>query len=90
MTLKAVFAMRNFEARLRIPEEGSERCSRNVAITCRHICIRFQRLAAMFSTTRGYSQALPRLPKFTLAAAIFFSTLKLRDVILRHSHVYLT
>ena len=38
----------------------------------------------------GYPQALPRVPDLTAAAAILFSTLKLRDVILRHSHTYLT
>ena len=37
-------------ARLRLPEEGSERCSRNVANTRCHICIRIARVAAMFST----------------------------------------
>jgi hypothetical protein len=44
----------------------------------------------MFSTMRGYPQALPRLPNFTAAAAILSSILELREVILRHSHVYLT
>ena len=44
----------------------------------------------MFNTTRGYPQALPCVPDLTAAAAILFSTLELREVILRHSHVYQT
>jgi len=38
----------------------------------------------------GYPQALPRVPDLTEAAAILFSTLELREIILRHSHAYLT
>ena len=39
---------------------------------------------------RGYPQALPRLPIFKVEAAILFSTLEPREVILSHSQDYLT
>ena len=39
---------------------------------------------------RGYPQALPRLPNFTVEASILFSTLEPREVILRKSQIYLT
>jgi hypothetical protein len=77
-------------ARLRLPEEGSERFSRKVANTRRHICLGIPRVAAMFSIMIGHPQALPRVPDLTAAADILFSTLELREVILRHSHANVT
>jgi hypothetical protein len=41
-------------------------------------------------TTWDYPRALPRFPNITAVAAILFSTLDPREVILGHSHVYLT